>query len=301
MPKKKHHKKLSLLQKQIEASRSKLQQQYPHAVEKLQSLELDLSSLRQHSTKMLSSAVLAGSMMATTPIIQAVMHPVDHQSLPLSQDQLQSIIRSELARVLPKQIGPLGIHQEQQVTKVIKETLGIEVTGILDGNRLNTTYGRIGGEQHLPRYPGDSINQHDELQHKGITASRGAFGYFASSKAELTPEAIEQEKYYVAVQTMYLPNWNQDHKTLKDWYKFRKVLVVNPTNGKSVVAVVGDAGPAAWTGKHFGGSPEVMAHLEPYADQNNGKVLLFFIEETDTKVALGPVDEKVSSHYLAQK
>lgn len=48
---------------------------------------------------------------------------------------------------------------------------------------------------------------------------------------------------------------------LRDWYKHRKVLIVNTENGNAVVAAIGDSGPAAWTGKQFGGSPEVMEHL----------------------------------------
>ncbi len=65
---------------------------------------------------------------------------------------------------------------------------------------------------------------------------------------------------------------------LREWYKYRKVLVVNPDNGKTIVAVIADAGPAAFTGKHFGGSPEVMAYLGFNVGMQKGPVVLFFVD-----------------------
>ncbi len=116
----------------------------------------------------------------------------------------------------------------------------------------------------------------------------------------MTPEAYLNEKYYVAVQTMYLPNWKTNTKYLSNWYRYRKVLVINPKNGKAIVADIADAGPAAWTGKHFGGSPEVMAALELNTGKQKGAVLLFFIDDKNQKVALGPIKPDVNV-FLAAK
>ena len=68
------------------------------------------------------------------------------------------------------------------------------------------------------------------------------------------------------------------------------MLVVNPENGKAVVAVIGDAGPAEWTGKHLGGSPEVMKYLERVDGSLRGPVLYFFIDEPNNNVPLGPIE-----------
>jgi hypothetical protein len=67
------------------------------------------------------------------------------------------------------------------------------------------------------------------------------------------------------------------------------MLVVNPQNGKAVVAVIGDSGPAPWTGKHLGGSPEVMKYLQRYDGKQVGPVLYFFIEDPNNTVPLGPI------------
>jgi hypothetical protein len=124
-----------------------------------------------------------------------------------------------------------------------------------------------------------------------MTSAPGAFGYFADSRAELTPEAILQEQYYIAAQTLYLSEWNENWVELKPWYKFRKMLVVNPTNGKAVVAVVGDAGPAWFTGKQFGGSPEVMNFLQLKDGAQKKRVVILFVDEqrASNEIPLGPV------------
>ncbi len=281
-------------------SNQKLRTQFPHAVSKLEQLHLHLKDLRRHSAAILSGAVIAGGMVMGTPQIASVAHHIQYERQAVTPESSAAALHDELTEILPKTIGPLHADTEQKISASIQKTLGVKAVASLDGNHLNTTYGRIGGEQHLPRYLGDKISDHDALQIKGITAGRGAFGYFAPSKERMTEDAEMQEKYYVAVQTLYLPNWNHDYKTLKDWYKFRKVLVVNPSTGKSVVAVVGDAGPAAWTGKHFGGSPEIMDYLKPYANKNNGAVLLFFIDDVENPLALGPVNE-MQMKYIARK
>ena len=91
------------------------------------------------------------------------------------------------------------------------------------------------------------------------------------------------------MQTLYLPDWGRRQPYLRDWYKYRKVLIVNTDNGNAVVAAIADAGPAAWTGKHFGGSPEVMDYLGG-ARYKKGPVLVFFVDDPEDNVPLGPVE-----------
>jgi hypothetical protein len=92
------------------------------------------------------------------------------------------------------------------------------------------------------------------------------------------------------VQTLYLADWTDRLSYLRDWYKYRKVMVINPKNGKAVVAVIADAGPAKFTGKSFGGSPEVMDHLESKDGKQKGPVVLFFVDDPDDKIPLGPIN-----------
>ena len=175
--------------------------------------------------------------------------------------------------------------------------LGFKVRAELDGHRLNHSIGVMGAEQHLLRFPGDQLAEHDAYREAGIAPKRGAFGWFTEN-GQLTPDSILKEKYYVAAQLMYLPNWNQDHQELKPWYKFRKMIVINPAEQTAVVAVVADAGPAMWVKKQFGGSPEVIREGKVWSPKSKGKVLLFFVDDNENQIPLGPISLELNSTKL---
>jgi hypothetical protein len=206
-----------------------------------------------------------------------------------SQREKELFLAAHLHSVLPDYFENFTPEQEQAAVGVIKEISSLPATAELDFQRLNFVYAWMGTEQHLARFPGDRLTWKDELLRAGLAPGRGAFGYFAPSKDMLTWEDFLREKYYIAVQTLYLDTWDEEWLWLKEWYKFRKVVVVNPTNGRVVVAVIGDAGPAKFTGKQFGGSPEVMKHLDLYKGPMKGLVLLLFVDESEGEVPLGPV------------
>lgn len=203
-----------------------------------------------------------------------------------------------LSRVLPSKPRVLTAAESQGTERVIRRLLNIPVATELDGNRLNTAYGFMGAEQHLPRFPSDTIDQHDAVQASGITSSTGAWGYFASSKSALTDEDIQKEKYYFAVQTFISPGWEERLYKLREWFKHRKMVAINPKTGAAVVGVVADAGPAVWTGKQFGGSPEVMEGLGLHRGMRKGEVLLLFVDDPNDEIPLGPVE--ISSKLKVQ-
>ena len=127
----------------------------------------------------------------------------------------------------------------------------------------------------------------------GLTEWRpglGGWGYFTDSSGQLTQQGIDREKYYIAVQTFLAPGFDQNKQAYLDFFKYRKMLVVNPDNGKAVVADIADAGPSPWTGKQLGGSPEVMNYLERFDGQQRAGVLYFFIDDPDDTIPLGPVN-----------
>ena len=202
---------------------------------------------------------------------------------------------ADLTPILPQTVQALSVDQEVLIGQKLSDYFNMHVTAVLNGKRLNRSYGIIGAEQHLMRYPGDTIDTHfssveeKQFESSGMAPGRGAWGYFAESRESMTQQDIEREKYYIAVQSFLAPGWNENANDLYTFFKYRKMLVVNPENGKAVVAVIGDAGPAEWTGKHLGGSPEVMAHLERQDGGARGPVLYFFIDDPENKIPLGPV------------
>lgn len=206
------------------------------------------------------------------------------------------LLAEELREKLPKDVRPLDQEEESEITEILSRNFGFKVTAELDNVRLNRNYGLIGGEQHLYRYPGDNLYAHagtalDWAKYggAGIAPSLGAWGYFANSKGEFSEIDKAREKYYLAIQTFLTPGFEENVEKYRDFFKFRKMLVVNPNTGQAVIAVIADAGPASWTGKHLGGSPEVMDNLGLGDRERKGPVLYFFIDGLKDYTQLGPV------------
>lgn len=207
---------------------------------------------------------------------------------------------ADLKQYLPTTVDVVHPNQEKEIAKVLSRYYGFDVEPEIDGKRLMHTYGYIGAEQHLMRYPGDTMESHFDNPNdaalyysSGMAPGRGAWGYFASNQG-LTEQDIEREKYYIAVQTFRAKDYATRTSDYRDFFKFRKMLVVNPNNGRAVVVVIGDSGPAVWTGKQLGGSPEVMKHLQRVDGRAKGPVLYFFIDDPEDKIPLGPIEPKAT-------
>lgn len=253
----------------------------------------------QENSKQVAVGSVGGLMMlAAAPQVSSLpvsrlVQPTVPNVVPI--DDKQHLI-SQLRSVLPTEVRPLKAEEEQKVGGILSDTFGFRVNADLGGRRLNRTYGYIGQEQHLARYPGDTIATHFDTEEEaalyaahGMAPGLGAWRYFAPSKEKMTELDNKREKYYIAVQTFLTPGFYENVVMYRDFFKFRKMLVVNPENGKAIITVIGDAGPADWTGKHLGGSPEVMKYLERVDGAGKGPVLYFFIDDPDDTIPLGPI------------
>lgn len=286
--------KLRLKQLGVKASFS---QKYPHVEKYLKTKGIELGKLREHSAKIISAGALTGTLLLTPPAgVKSLPTPTeliksleDFGQNIASEDFPKKFMVDKLAEALPSRTRPLDRGEEKYLETVFENILGVKIRANLEGEHLNTIYGLIGAEQHLKRYPGDVLTNHRPLLQEGIAPELGAWGYFAPSKKELTANLESIERWYAVVQTLYLPDWNRRQPYLRDWYKYRKVLIVNTHNGNAVVTAIADSGPAAWTGKHFGGSPEMMEYLGG-PRYKKGPVLVFFVDDPENKVPLGPVD-----------
>ena len=249
---------------------------------------------------------VGGLMLLTAP--SPLTLPTPHSLMTIEQvhDQVskKTSFLSSLAQALPSDVKALDEEEENKVSEILSKNYNLQVEAEINGIRLNTTYGLIGGEQHLYRFPGDTLSKHAESSEdvemylpSGIAPGLGAWGYFSSSSQDFTEEDMLQERYYIAVQTFLAPGFAENVGKYRDFFKYRKMLVVNPKTGQAVVVVIGDAGPAEWTGKTLGGSPEVMHYLGLGKGPRKGAVLYFFIDDPDNKVPLGPIESVVKMKF----
>ncbi|HCC84197.1 MAG TPA: hypothetical protein DEP87_00720 [Candidatus Pacebacteria bacterium] len=251
-------------------------------------------NLKQTSQQVLAALSLAGQMALQRPAmemrqgeVKAAMTESDPWLNLVSEEEYREVINKLIATVhLPA--GHLPKTDELYLEQQLTDLLGFPITAELENHRLNHSIGIMGAEQHLKRNPTDDLPNHDAFQEAGMAPNRGAFGWFTEN-GELTPAAINREKYYFAVQLMYLSNWNVDHDDLKPWYKFRKMVMINPAEELAVVGVIGDAGPALWVQKQFGGSPEVIREGKVWSPKAQGHVLLYFVDDPENQIPLGVV------------
>lgn len=299
-----------MVQRSTSATQQQLLAKYKQARQRYQQLHVELSRWlidpatlerwRQTSQQALAAVSLAGAIAVQQPQLTVNLDGVIARAQEatgsaataevatlITQEEHQEII-NKLQTVVKQPPGNLDRQEELYLEQQLSDMLGMPVAAELDGNRLNHTIGTMGGEQHLKRFPDDNLDQHDAYQESGIAPNRGAFGWF-TEQGQLTAKAIQREKYYFAVQTLYLPNWNTDHARLKPWYSFRKMIVINPAEQVAVVGVVGDAGPALWVKKQFGGSPEVIREGKIWSSASRGRVILLFVDDPTDSIPLGPI------------
>ncbi len=256
----------------------------------------------QNNTKQLAAGAMGGLLLIASPASNFLPKTTDNTNNTQFVDLPENMfVVSDVKKYLSDEVSELLPQQEEKISEVLTNYYGFKVLPDINGLRLNRTYGYIGLEQHLKRYPGDTIGEHfqtdfeaNQYKSSGMAPGLGGFGYFAKSKSEMTQKDIDREKYYIAVQTFLAPNFLKKKKEYINFFKYKKMLVVNPNNGRAVVVVIGDAGPAVWTGKQLGGSPEVMSHLQRVDGRDKGAVLYFFIDDPEDKIPLGPVEPVAS-------
>jgi hypothetical protein len=262
----------------------KLEKRNQSLKEKLVMRHKDAFDWAQSNTKQIAAGAMGSILLLTSPMTHLLPKHDDNsvQSTDFVDVPENIFVVNDVKQFLPDTVGQLTTLQEEKISQVLSDYYGFPVKNGIDGFRLNTTYGYIGLEQHLMRFPGDSV--------ENMAPGRGGFGYFAHSKNEMTQKDIEREKYYIAVQSFLAPGFSERTREYINFLKYRKMLVVNPNSGRAVVADIADAGPAVWTGKHLGGSPEVMQYLERVDGRAKGPVLYFFIDDPEDKIPLGPIE-----------
>lgn len=162
----------------------------------------------------------------------------------------------------------------------------------LEGYNIPSTSGKTAREQHLYLSKTESdLGRTDAsaLVHYSASGTpghsqNGMAGGYGSFGSEASPASSEQERYYVTMRWNYC-DWYEDPGTLdsfgrsttrcgnynstaKSWHRHKKVIVTNPSNGRQMVLSVEEAGPAIWTDRVSGLSPEAMSEIGAVTNSN---------------------------------
>ena len=201
-------------------------------------LQDNLWTKHGQSLRSLALGSLGGLMLLSAPPPQPALST---PNLFVSRDDILKgfdeniLLAQSLSEIMPKEVHPLEGGQEEEIVDLLSKTFGFKVLAEVEGIRLNRNYGVIGGEQHLYRYPGDNLYAHADTTSdwamygsSGIAPGLGAWGYFVSSKEEFSEKDKLRERYYLAIQTYLSPGFAENVAKYRGFFKFRKMLVVNP-------------------------------------------------------------------------
>ena len=188
--------------------------------------------------------------------------------------------------------GTLDTEVELYLEQQLSEILNFDVSVEVEGQRLPHTHGVIQALPHFKTTPTDSLENHS-YPHATFSGKRSFFGWVTSgTSVDQDPPAYEQ--YAVSLPLFLLPGWSEKFVSLKKWYAYRKVIIINPAESIGVVARIADTFPLVTAKYQFGASPEVILEAKCWSPKSLGKVLIFFVtDETDT-VPLGPVSLEYS-------
>lgn len=184
--------------------------------------------------------------------------------------------------------GNADPQEELYLEQQLSDMFGFEVQRELEGFRLPQLAGVMVALPHLKRHPSDTLTDH-ALPEAQLAARRSVFGWFTEG-GQLSPTGASREQYRFSVHADHLPEWSQDHDRAKAWWRYRKMIMINPYAIRAVVGVVGDIGPANWVQEQFGGSPEVIRAGEVWTPLCQGRVAMLFIHDPENQVPLGPID-----------
>ncbi len=205
----------------------------------------------------------------------------------ISVEEHQSVL-DKMKELLEYPAGKLDSQSELYLEQQLTDIIGFEVTSELDGNRLLYTTGKVKAMQHIKRHPGDTASSHHKYSYAGLQERRSTFGWFMD-QGVVTESLTHKEKYFLSLQLYYLPEWKDNYKALKSWYKYKKVLLINPFDQVAVVCAVGTIGPSIPFKYQFGASPETVIEGKFWSRAARGKALAMFIDDKTDSVPLGPV------------
>ena len=204
----------------------------------------------------------------------------------ISAEEHQEVV-AKLVELSQSTAGSLPKEDQLYVEQQLIDLLGFEVTSALEGIEMKHTVGVMQAGQHLPRFPDDSLAQHVSFPEAGLSDRRSFFGWFTQS-GQVTAQLQQTEQWYVGLPITSFPDWSENPTNSVQWWKYRKVIVINPVEEMAVVGSVAEAAPNQLLAYQYVGSPELIKAGQIWSLKSMGRVIMLFVDDPDNQVPLGP-------------
>lgn len=178
-----------------------------------------------------------------------------------------------------------NIEERLYLEQQISDLTGINVTTNLDGYNLPHTTVKFRSDAHQRTNFADILNNHPQFHEAGLNKKRSVFGWSNQNGHEST----KMEEFFIVLPIYLIKAWQTDLPSLVNWFKYRKVLVINPFTQLAAVACVSDVGPSHLQRSQALCSPELSHLLRLWQPGLQGRACLFLIEHSEN-IPYGQVD-----------
>src|SRR5258708_5364522 len=129
--------------------------------------------LKTHS-KQLAVGSAASAILLTSPV-GSTLGPQQASSFQTTEQiGRETFLVSDLSKLVPQEVRELTPIEEEKLANALSRDFGVDAKVGINGIRLNRTYGMIGQEQHLARFPQDTMDTHfDNAKDAALYAREG--------------------------------------------------------------------------------------------------------------------------------
>jgi len=163
----------------------------------------------------------------------------------------------------------MRLYLEQQLS----DLLGLTITSELDGHRLPHTMVKIQSRSHQPKVLDDQITHHANIYEAQMGQKRSSFGW--SNQDELA------EQFGLSLPLYLLKEWQTDYKKTWQWFKYRKVVLINPWKKLAAIAVITDIAPDYTQRYQALSNPELSRQTQLWFPGSQGRACLFLLENPE--------------------
>lgn len=164
----------------------------------------------------------------------------------------------------------MRLYLEQQLS----DLCGLQVVSELEGFKLPNTTVKVQAGSHQLRKFADQLNQHLEINEALIDDKRSHFGWLNDNE--------QNEQFGIGLPLFLLEEWQKNYQKTWAWFKYRKLLLINPWKNLMAVASVTSIAPKHLQRYQAISNPELSRQTQLWFPGSFGKACLFLIENAQT-------------------